>query len=56
MLNRHQRPTHHWERHIEQDCLHKWVIDRDNKDLAGILELVAADVARDMSGRARRAY
>lgn len=33
----------------------KWVIDRDNKDLAGILELVAADVARDMSGRARRA-
>lgn len=56
MLNRHQRPKHHWKGHNAQDCLHKWVIDRDNKDLAGILELVAADVARDMSGRARRAY
>ena len=37
------------------DHLHKWVIDGDDKDFAGILKLVATDVARDMSGRARRA-
>ena len=34
---------------------HKWVIDRDNKDLAGVLKLVTINVAGDMSGRARRA-
>lgn len=37
-------------------CFHdKRIIDRDNKDFAGTLELVAIDVARDMSGRAGRA-
>lgn len=33
----------------------EWIIDRDNEDLAGILKLVAADIARDMGSRARRA-
>ena len=44
------------ERHVGgEDHSHKWVIDRDDKDSAGILELIAIDVAGDMSSRARRA-
>ena len=35
--------------------LHKWVIDRDDKDFAAVFKLVATDVAGDVSGRARRA-
>ena len=34
---------------------HEWVIDRNDKDLAGILKLVTINVAGDMGGRARRA-
>ena len=34
---------------------HEWIIDRDDKDLAGVLKLVTINVAGDMSGRARRA-
>ena len=38
-----------------EDHSHKWIIDRDDKDLAGVLELIAIDVAGDMSSRAGRA-
>jgi len=33
----------------------EWVIDRHNENFAGFLKLVALDIARDVSGRARRA-
>ena len=36
--------------------LHEWVIDRDNEDFTSVLQFVVADVARNMSGRASRAW
>jgi hypothetical protein len=34
--------------------IHKWVVDRDNKDLAGIFELGRVDISRNVVLRAGR--
>jgi hypothetical protein len=34
--------------------IHKWVVDRDHKDLAGILELGRVDISRNVVLRAGR--
>ena len=41
---------------MELISLHERVIDRDNEDFTSVLQLVVTDVARDMSGRASRAW